>query len=431
MSLANLSFNALPPIGIPFRYFATAPVFVIAVALITLFTGDAAWMSRWHPSMLALSHGFTLGFISSVMMGALLQLLPVVGGIGIPKVRFVGNSCYFLHVAGTSCLMLAFIWPNRVVQLAAIALLFTGFGLYLAAAGWVLLKKLSQGTTIAGIRLAIAALLVTVLLGLLLQSGTAGFELIAGNKVFTDIHAVWGLFGWFSLMIMAVSFQIVPMFHVAPDFPLWLRRYLPFAISGLLLLQFLSISDGKLVYLSGLLLALSNSIFACYLLHVLGRRKRKLPDTTVDYWKLAALSMLGITFLYCLPAEIWPDSLQAKRPMFLAAVFIYLYVVSVIQGMLLKILPFLSYTHLQQHCLTNFAAIKLLPNMHDLLKKNHGRMLFYLHLATGFSLIGTIVEPEYYWLFGLSLLMEFSWLLILILRTIRLYCHSSAQMKLC
>ncbi len=430
MKLAGLSFDALPPIGIPFRFFVTAPVFVIAVALIILSSGEAVWASRWHPSMLAISHGFTLGFVSSVMLAALLQLLPVVGGIGFPKVSFVGNSCFLLHVSGTSCLMLGFIWPNPVVQLSAMALLLTGFGLYLGAAGWVLLKKLSQGATISGIRLAIGALLVVVLLGLLLQSRTAGLELVPGNKAVTDIHAVWGLFGWFGLMIMAVSFQIIPMFHVAPDFPLWLKRFLPLTISFLLLLQFLFINDGSLAYLSGLLLLLGNSIFAGYLLHVLGRRKRKLPDTTVNYWRLAAFSMLGMTLIYCLPVQIWPEALQAKQPMLLAAVFIYFYVVSVVQGMMLKILPFLSYTHLQRRCLSNFAAITLLPNMHELVKKNHGRVLFYLHLASGLALLATIIMPRYYWLFGLMLLVEFSFLLILIVRTIRLYRRCSLQMDL-
>ena len=140
--------------------------------------------------------------------------------------------------------------------------------------------------------------------------------------------------------------------------------------------------------------------------------------------------MLGMTLIYCLPVQLWPEALQAKQTMLLAAVFIYFYVVSVVQGMMLKILPFLSYTHLQQRCLSNFAAIKLLPNMHELVKKNHGRIFFYLHLASGLALLATIIMPRYYWLFGLLLLMEFSFLLILIVRTIRLYRHCLAQMDL-
>jgi hypothetical protein len=116
--------------------------------------------------------------------------------------------------------------------------------------------------------------------------------------------------------------------------------------------------------------------------------------------------------------------------MLLTAAFIYFYVVSVIQGMLLKILPFLSYTHLQQRCLANFAAIRLLPNMHELVRKNHGRALFYLHWASGLLLLATIIWPRYFWLFGLLLLMEFGFLLILILRTIRLYRQSLVQIDL-
>jgi hypothetical protein len=430
MMLAGLSFDALPAISIPFRYFVTAPVFVIAVALIVLTSGEAVWASRWHPSMLAIIHGFTLGFISTVMLAALLQLLPVVGGIGFPRVSLIGTGCYLLHVSGTSCLILGFIWPNPVVQLSAMVLLSAGFGLYLGAAGWVLRKKLSQGATINGIRLALIALLVVTVLGLLLESRFAGLEFISGDKILTDIHAAWGLLGWFGLLIMAVSFQVVPMFHVAPDFPPRLRRYLPFAISALLLLQFLSMVYEGLVFLSGLLLLLCNSVFAGYLLHVLGRRKRKLPDTTVNYWKLAGCTVLGITLVYCLPMELWSESWQLKLPMLLTAAFIYFYVVSVIQGMLLKILPFVSYTHLQQRCLANFAAIKLLPNMHELVRKNHGRALFYLHWASGLVLLATIIWPRYFWLFGLLLLMEFGFLLILILRTIRLYRQSLVQIDL-
>jgi hypothetical protein len=68
--------------------------------------------------------------------------------------------------------------------------------------------------------------------------------------------------------------------------------------------------------------------------------------------------------------------------------------------------------------------------MHELVKKNHGRVLFYLHLASGLALLATIIMPRYYWLFGLMLLVEFSFLLILIVRTIRLYRRCSAQMDL-
>ena len=109
MNISGLSFNALPPINIPFRYFLTAPIFLIFIAFLILYSGPDIWLSRWHPSMLAMPHGFTLGVMMTVMIGALYQIFPVVGGIGFPKVKWVANISFLTHVLGTSCLMLGFI----------------------------------------------------------------------------------------------------------------------------------------------------------------------------------------------------------------------------------------------------------------------------------------------------------------------------------
>jgi len=429
MNLAGLSFEALPPIDIPFRFFLSAPVFVILVAAFILYSGESLWLSRWHPGMLAITHGFTLGFIASVMMGALMQILPVVGGMGFPKVKLVGKTCHVLHLLGTLALMLSFIWPSVEVQLTALLALALGFSLYITAAGYVLFKKLSQGDTIVGIRLAVFALLVTIVLGLLLLTRTLGMGWLSGDKLYTDLHAAWGLYGWVGLLIIAVSFQIIPMFHVAPSFPKLVSRYLPASICLLLILTTVItiLIDGRQAF--ALLLLLFNAVFAVSVLKVIKQRKRKVPDITIDYWQLSAISLLVCLALYVVPKELLPAVLQAKYSLFLAAVFIYFYVVSVIQGMLLKILPFLSYTHLQQYCLSNFNAMQFLPNMHDLLIKQQAKALFGLHMVSGIALVITILFPSLYWLFGLSLLLEFSWLFYLMVKTCLIYKNCRRKMS--
>jgi len=123
MNMSGLSFDALPPINIPFRYFLIAPVFLIVIALFVLYSGPDVWLSRWHPAMLTITHGFTLGFMTSVMMGALFQIFPVVGGIGFPKVKLVANISYVGHVLGTCCLMLGFIWPISSVKVLSVLFL--------------------------------------------------------------------------------------------------------------------------------------------------------------------------------------------------------------------------------------------------------------------------------------------------------------------
>tara|TARA_B110000467_G_C18114989_1_gene364618 strand:- start:158 stop:730 length:573 start_codon:yes stop_codon:yes gene_type:complete len=168
------------------------------------------------------------------------------------------------------------------------------------------------------------------------------------------------------------------------------------------------------------LLFISHALFGLCLFYVIHKRKRKVPDTTILYWQLAALSLLVLNILYFLPDTLF-QQIPLNKTMLLTAIFIYFYVTSVIQGMLLKILPFLSYTHLQQRCLMNFSAMQFIPHMHDFLAKKHGKWLYYMHLFSGGSLLLVLVNSSFYAVFALLLLVEFSWLLFLIVKCMKLY----------
>lgn len=425
MNLSGLSFNALPPIDLPFRFFVSAPLFVLFCAGIILFSGEAMWLSRWHPSTLALTHGFTLGFITMVMMGALLQLLPVIGGIGIAKPRLIARNCHIFFTSGVLSLIANFLWPNDWLFSLSFLLLAMGLGIYICALAWVLVKKLSQGDAIIGFRFAISALVVVLAIGLIilartqvnfyqLQLPTFLFEILL-SKDLTNSHAIWGLVGWVGLLIISVSFQVIPMFHVAPSFPRNISHYLPAMMFILLLGYFYqpTVSLNFIVLLHGL--------YAISLLWVITKRKRKVPDSTINYWQLAAISLLVLNVFYFIPDDYISADLVTKKAVLMTAIFIYFYLVAVIQGMLLKILPFLSYTHLQQLCLTNFSAMQFIPHMHSFLHKKHGQWLLFLHILTGGVLLVTIMLPSTYWLLALLLFVEFFWLLILMYKAMSLY----------
>lgn len=418
----GLSFNALPPIDLPFRFFLTAPLFVILCAMLILFSGEALWLSRWQPSMLALTHGFTLGFMTMVMMGALLQLLPVVGGVGISKPRLIVAVSHSAVVLGTLGLMANFLWPSELLTALTLLMLGGGLGIYIIAMALVLIKKLSQGDTIIGFRLAITALLIVVLLGALMLSQSLPFAIdisklpdIFSGKTLTNNHAILGLAGWGSLLIISVSFQVIPMFHVAPHFPKYISRFLPRAIFFLLLLYMIKPN------IMMAFIVLTHGVFAVSLLYVIIKRKRKISDNSILYWQCAAITLLAINVFYFFPEQYLPETLAQKKVILIAALYLYLYLVAVIQGMLLKILPFLSFTHLQQRCVTNFLAMQYLPNMHDFLNKKHGQWLFYLHLVSTGVLLATIINPSLYWLLSLVLIIEFAWLLKLMKTTTKLY----------
>lgn len=433
MNIANLSFSALPPISVPFRYFISAAIFLILTSLLILFSDEAAWLSRWHPTMLAITHLFTLGFISMVMMGAIYQFLPVIGGVGIANVRIVATISHALHTIGTLALSWSFIFPNTVISVIAMLTLGTGFTFYICAVANVLIKKLSQGQTIIGMRLAMLSLVVVVLLGILFlaqKSLVPYIELGAiSDKNFTDIHALLGGFGWAGVLILAVSLQIIPMFHVTPSFPKLLAKYMPVALIILLSLLFVfkpSSTSGQVV------IAVLLTIYAIYnltFLQLFKQRKRKVADTSIQFWQFAGISFIALTCLYLLPDALFLQLFSGNKALLLSAIFIYFFLVSIIEAMLLKITPFLTYTHLQSLCLSNFTAMAHLPHMHELLLKKHGRWLFYLHLCSCFTLIMTLAFTQLYQLFALTMLAEFSWLLFLILRSLHLYTQSLAKIN--
>jgi len=424
MKIAGLSFSALPPIDLPFRFFITAAIFMLASACLVLWAGEDLWLSRWHPFMLALTHGFTLGFLTMVMLGALLQLMPVIAGIGIPYPRLIASLSHLFLTIGTVSIMLGFIFGDDWLRYSAIIFLGLGLGLYLIALAWVLIKKISQGDSITGFRLAIAALLAVLLLGLALLARNLGLDWLPANKQLTNIHALWGLVGWADLLIIAVSFQVIPMFHVAPAFPKAITRYLPACIF-ILLLVFILYPTLALPALS-----LCHGLFALTLFSVIRKHKRKVPDTSIRYWQLAALALLLASTLYFIPNTLWDIYLPLNKELLIAALFIYFYLMSVIQGMLLKILPFLSYTHLQQRCLVDFSAMQFIPHMHEFLNKKHGEWLFRLHLLTALCLISVLLQPAAYFVFGLSLMFEFIWLLFIMSKTMRLYFSVSRKISL-
>ncbi|WP_085297033.1 hypothetical protein [Cognaticolwellia mytili] len=428
MNIANLSFSALPPISVPFRYFISAAIFLIFTAVIILFSGEEVWLNRWQPTLLAITHLFTLGFISMVMMGAIYQFLPVIGGVGVANVRMVATVSHSLHVIGTLALSWSFTVPSTIIHVIALLSLGVGFTLYIYAVTNVLIKKLSQGHTIIGMRLAMLSLVAVVILGILFLGQKTLIPYIdlgfINDKNFTDIHALLGGFGWAGVLVLAVSLQIVPMFHVTPSFPKLLAKYMSWALLLLLLLLFVftPISAGGQVVIAVILAMYS--IFNLSFLKLFKQRKRKVADTSIQFWQLAGGSFIALTCLYFFSDTFFIKVFDGNKGLVLSAIFIYFYLVSIIEAMLLKITPFLTYTHLQNLCLSNFSAMAHLPHMHDLLLKKHGRLLLYLHVFSCCTLIVTLTSSQLYWLFALAMLAEFSWLLFLILRGLFLYMQS-------
>jgi hypothetical protein len=170
---AGLSFEQAPPISVPLRFFLTAPWFGALAAALLLWLGPAAVQNRWLPPMIAATHLMTLGFLGLVMIGAMLQMLPVVAGSPVSRPRLVAGPVHGLLVPGILALAGGLLsgrgWPVHL----ALVLLGPGFAVFVAAAGLSLKRAGAANPTVTAMRLAIAGLAIAVALGLTLASNYA------------------------------------------------------------------------------------------------------------------------------------------------------------------------------------------------------------------------------------------------------------------
>ncbi|GAA3919556.1 hypothetical protein [Litoribacillus peritrichatus] len=381
MNLKGLSFDNIPEFSTPFRFFVTAPVLGLLGCL--LLVVPEIWISRWQPQLIAMTHLFTLGFIAMIMFGALTQILPVLAGTGLPKVDKVAPILHVCLVLGVVLFPLNFLYPSSLVLAISLTPLLIAIGLFVTLIGWVVIKKNTGNYSIRAVRFAVFSLVVTVITGCLQLFGYFVPDVLGSGlgKSLTNLHLTWGLLGWVTVLIMGVSFQVIPMFHVTPDFHLQIKKWLPatqFALLVILsfsvLFQYRGFSEFVLA-----LLGVCMVVYAIYSLRLLNNRKRKVPDTTINFWFLSFVALIASMVAF-LCASFINTQWQAELQLFAVTVFIAGFVISVIFGMLIKIIPFLAYLHLQQRAMKCFQAMSALPNMHDLLPVVYGQNLFKTYL---------------------------------------------------
>ena len=148
MRMEGLSFDNVPAIHIPFRFFNTAPWMGALAACILIFSGPGVFISQWSPQLLAMTHLLTLGFMVMIMFGALFQLLPVISGITIPKARIVAPFVHSALLLGIFLLVLGFLNSQYLLFIYALPILALAVLVFLIALGARLRHQIRGGNTI-------------------------------------------------------------------------------------------------------------------------------------------------------------------------------------------------------------------------------------------------------------------------------------------
>jgi hypothetical protein len=384
LKTAGLSLEQAPPLSIPASFFLTIPAGALFAACILMFTGLTAFLSPWMPQSLALAHAGTIGILAMGMMGALYQMTPVIAGSPVPFAR-LAHLVHILMLAGLG----GFVWRLMGGPVTAMSVAIVCFAVallvFLLPLGWALLRGATKNETVRGMRLAVISLAVITVAGLALARGYSGGTFLENRMLWIQIHLTLALLGWVGGLIMAVSWQIIPMFYLAPTITKGTMRW----FSGLLLAGLVLSLASVLVSLEANALPTPGQCAAIgalpaalviWLLHPtlilrnLSLRKRKRSDASLLFWK-AGLA----TALVMIPAALAALFLTEPRWQILFGwLAIWGWAGMIMHGMLTRIVPFLVWFHRY----APRVGFEPVPSMRSLLSQQRIKAGFILHMSS-------------------------------------------------
>jgi len=344
-----------------------------------------------------MTHSMVLGFFSSIMMGAVQQMLPVLAGAVIKKPRLVAALIHICWVPGVLLLISAFIRYQSYLFISASILIAIAVVIFISTVLYSVSQAKTFSEPVPGIKLTVLSLFITLILGLILIAGYTGY-LPLWRPTLTNLHLSWGLTGWTAVLVIAISWQVVPMFQIASPYPSLLRRFTVPLFMGLLLTKsllvwFKPIAIFELLidlWIAGLLLW-----FALATLNIQRNRRRKIQDNHVYFWRLSMINLILAVSCW-IYAEI---SEQTIFDLLAASLYIMGFAMAVVTGMLIKIVSFLIWIHLQAAADTlredGHRTYKV-PKMKSVISSKKARQLLIGLIAAELSFLLALLWPQYF-----------------------------------
>ena len=402
MKIASLSAEQAPPISLPLRFFAMAPAFLALAALLMATSGGNPFAELRSPVQIGATHHVTLGFMAMVMLGAIQQMLPVVIGSPLPATGWVAWLTFLPLTVGALTLSAGFVLGSPLLLNLSWLLLGLAFLVFIVASLTSLARAPAKNATKTAILLSILSLTGAVALGVLLAGGYAnGLALPYADLAAAHISLALG--GWVLLLVIGVSYQVVPMFQLTPNYPKWMTAWTAPAIFTTLLLNlallFLESAPRWAAFAAELIFWSLTVSFAVVTLKLQRQRRRRIPDAALSFFRMGMAALL-LAALLSMAALVFPAATDQLRTLSVLA-FLLGFALSLIQGMLYKIVPFLVWFHLFRGGVKNGV-----PNMKEIIREPWMWRHLWLHRSTLLSALLATWWGVAAWLAMLGLLLQ-------------------------
>jgi hypothetical protein len=381
----GLSIDQAPPIWAPLRFFITAPLFGILAGIFMLMSDSASLINRYSLDAIIVTHLITIGLFGYIILGALTQMLPVLAGVKIPKVVELSTSSHILITIGL--VAMAFGLKYQFGQLIGLSYVYLGVGflMMILSIAYAMKSINNFSATIKGITVSLFFAFMIVLMGIALLYEYATSSISEYHVILANIHSVWAVFGFAGVLIIGVSFQVLPMFYVAPRFKNFCKTKVVFLIAfGLVLWLFLNLYFEEYTLYAKLFIATFFWAFATAVWVKLNKRKRPISDVTVWYWRIASLFLTLGSFLW-----IFDDFFKHEYIVMVGLLIGGGFILSIMLGMIYKIVPFLVWFHL------NAKGYMNIPTLNEMINKNLAKIQFLLFVLALIGFLFAFYIPSF------------------------------------
>jgi hypothetical protein len=285
-SQGGLSLEQAPPVSVVMKFFITASIFGLILGLYLLANSSGLLPLNNYTYNITVTHFLALGVMASFMFGALFQMLPVIAGVVIKMPTKKSMVAHILLVLGVTLQLLAF--NSSISLLYLFSAIILGSGLLHATTLMIkeLIKVQDHSSSSKGMLLSLSSFIVAISFGIYLLLTLGGYVNGSHFATIKEAHYSFALFGWVTLLIISVSFQVVEMFYVTPKYPTIMSKYLATSIAMLLLLKLIALFTALPTIGIDLFLALLFIVYGVITIHRLYKRKRPTSDATVWFWRL-------------------------------------------------------------------------------------------------------------------------------------------------
>lgn len=330
-------------IKLPLSFFLYAFIALVIGQITLLLNTDLLLVGAFRTPQIWMGiHFILLGFAVMIVMGAMYQLVPAAFSTPIWNQTFGFVQFYITSVGITLFAFLLGLAPDKAVYGGLIVVI--GIIMFIIQMSATILKKQDKNMMLYFVVAALVSFVLTIIAGFVLAYNIA-FGSMNNHQMILSSHIVFGIAGWFTLLIFGFSYKLVPMFSLSRDFSMkWAKpAFFTYIIGLIVLISSLWLQMELLQTLGWFSLLIGFGFFVLDIREILQNRLRRKLDKPFSFALLAIVNGLIIHLLAFIV-----NMIGIGRPMIWAwLIFLYLmgWIIFSILGYLYKIVPFLWWTH--------------------------------------------------------------------------------------